>query len=166
VIVVSDTSPLTNLAAIGQLALLRQLYTELHIAEAVWDELNAGGQRWPGRDEVVAADWVHRRSPHNRPLITALGRDLDLGEAESIALAVELDANILLMDEREGRSAAQRLGLRVVGVVGVLLQAKTARLLDQIQPSLDALRQQAGFYLGRGVYEYALKLAGEGEWSG
>ena len=49
-IVVCNTSPLTNLAAIGQFDLLRQLYTELYIAEAVWDELNAGGQRWPGCD--------------------------------------------------------------------------------------------------------------------
>jgi len=60
-IVVSDTSPLTNLAAIGQFGLLRRLYGELYIADGVWDELNAGGGRWPGRDQVAAADWVERR---------------------------------------------------------------------------------------------------------
>ena len=47
-IVVSNTSPLTNLAAIGQFGVLSVLYHEIHIANAVWDELNAGGQRWPG----------------------------------------------------------------------------------------------------------------------
>ncbi len=52
-IVVSNTSPLTNLAAIGQFELLRQLYTTLHISEAVWYELNAKGRGWPGRDEVA-----------------------------------------------------------------------------------------------------------------
>ena len=55
-IVVSNTSPLTNLAAIGQLGLLHQLYARAHIAQAVWDELNAGEQHWPGRDEVAAVD--------------------------------------------------------------------------------------------------------------
>jgi hypothetical protein len=55
-IVVSNTSPLTNLAAVGQFALLHRLYSELHIAYGVWDELNAGGKRWPGRDEVATAD--------------------------------------------------------------------------------------------------------------
>ena len=55
-IVVSNTSPLTNLAAIGQLGLLHQLYSRVHIAQAVWDELNAGEQHWPERDEVAAVD--------------------------------------------------------------------------------------------------------------
>jgi hypothetical protein len=52
-IVVSNTSPLTNLAAIGQFDLLRNLYDEIHIAQAVWEELNARGQHWPRRDEVT-----------------------------------------------------------------------------------------------------------------
>jgi predicted nucleic acid-binding protein len=62
VIVVSNTSPLTNLAAIGQFDLLRQLYSDLHIPEAVWNELNAGGAIWPGRDAVAAAAWVKRHN--------------------------------------------------------------------------------------------------------
>ncbi len=55
-IVVSNTSPLTNLAAIQQFHLLRELYEVLHIAEGVWAELNAEGQHWPGRDEVAESD--------------------------------------------------------------------------------------------------------------
>ena len=65
-IVVSNTSPLTNLAAIGQFDLLHRLYSQVHIAEGVWEELNAGGRRWPGRDEVAAADWIERRPVQNR----------------------------------------------------------------------------------------------------
>ncbi len=123
-IVVSNTSPLTNLAAIGQFDLLRQLYERLHIAEGVWDELNARGLRWPGSESVAAAEWVERHAVKNEPLVAALRRDLDYGEAESIALALELEADLVLMDEREGRHAAQRMGLHVVGVVGVLLEAR------------------------------------------
>ena len=59
-IVVSNTSPLTNLAAIGQFDLLHHLYARLYIAQGVWDELNAGSKRWPGRNEVATAAWIER----------------------------------------------------------------------------------------------------------
>lgn len=160
-IVVSNTSPLTNLAAIGQFNLLRQLYLELHIAEAVWEELNAQGQSWPGRAEVAQAHWIHRHSVQNQALVTALRRDLDAGEAESIALALEQNATVVLLDEQEGRRTAQRFGLRIIGVIGILLEAKTKSLLPAVQPCLDALRQKAGFYLSEAVYQYALQQANE-----
>jgi len=162
-IVVSNTSPLTNLAAIGQFDLLRHLYGAVHIAEGVWQELNAREQHWPGRDEVAAANWIDRHSVQNQTLVTALQRDLHRGEAETIALALELSADLVLLDEREGRHAAQRLGLRVAGVVGVLLEAKSQSAVDAIRPHLDALRHKAGFYLAEGVYHAALALAGESE---
>ncbi|MFN8473097.1 MAG: DUF3368 domain-containing protein [Anaerolineae bacterium] len=162
-IAVSNTSPLTNLAAIGQFGLLHRLFGNICIPEAVWDELNAGDHSWPGRNEVAQSAWVQHHATQNHPLVTALLRDLDRGEAESIALAIELEADLILLDEKEGRRAAQRLGLRVVGVVGVLLQAKTAGLLDRVQPHLDALRQVAGFYLSESVYHHALLLAEEGD---
>jgi predicted nucleic acid-binding protein len=91
-IVVGNTSPLTNLAAVGQFDLLRHLYGHLHIAQGVWEELNAGGKRWPGRDEVAGAEWIEHHAIQNRTLITALQRDLDRGEAETIALALEIEA--------------------------------------------------------------------------
>jgi len=160
-IVVSNTSPLTNLAAIGQFALFHQLYGRLHIAEGVWKEFNARGQHWPGRDEVAAADWIERHAVQNQALVTALRRDLDRGEAETIALALELEADLVLLDEREGRHAAQRLELRVVGVVGILLEAKSRSAVGAVRPHLDALRHEAGFYLAEQVYHSALTLAGE-----
>ena len=158
--VVSNTSPLTNLAAIGQFRLLEALYGQLIIAEGVWHELNAYGQTWPGREEVAAAGWTERPSVVNTPLVEALRRDLDLGEAETITLALELKADLVLMDEREGRRAAQRLGLKTLGVVGVLLDAKRQGFLPAVCPTFDALRT-AGFYLGEPAYRRGLELAGE-----
>jgi len=61
-IVVSNTSPLTNLAAIGQFELLRRLYDQVHIVQGVWEELNAGGKRWPGCTQVAQASWVERHN--------------------------------------------------------------------------------------------------------
>jgi predicted nucleic acid-binding protein len=160
-IVVSNTSPLTNLAAIGKFDLLHQLYGEIHIATGVWDELNGQGTQWPGRDESASASWVVQHQVENKDLVTALQRDLDNGEAESIALALELNADLLLLDEKEGRHAAQRMELNIVGVVGILLEAKHSGYIESVHSYLDALRQTAGFYLSEVVYQYALHLAQE-----
>ena len=91
----------------------------------------------------------------------ALCQDLDLGEAESITLALELKADLILMDERDGRHRAIQLGLKPVGVVGVLLTAKARGHVTKVRPMLDALRQQAGFYLGDSLYKEVLRLAQE-----
>lgn len=82
--VVSNTSPLTNLAAINQFDLLRHLYGRLFIAEGVWRELNAFGQAWPGQAEVASASWIERQELRNTLLVETLRRDLDQGEAETI----------------------------------------------------------------------------------
>lgn len=161
IVPVSNTSPLTNLAAIGQLDLLRSLYGRLLIADAVWDELHAGGQAWPGQAEVAAAYWITRRTVQNRPLVTALRERLDLGEAETIALAVECSSPFVLMDEREGRRSAQHFSLKTVGVVGVLIEAKSRGLVAPVGPLLERLRQDAGFFLSDAVIQQALTVCGE-----
>lgn len=112
-IVASDTSPLTSLAAIGQFELLRTLYGEIHIAEGVWHELNHGGRRHPGSHEVEKATWIHRHEVKDQMLVMVLRRDLDRGEAETLALAIELKADLVLLGEKEGRkapSAANSIG--------------------------------------------------------
>lgn len=159
--VISNTSPLTNLAAIGQFDLLHRLYGELWITEAVWQELNAGGHAWPGGVEVAEAAWITRRAVVNRPLVTALRERLDPGEAETIALAVECQPCWVLMDEREGRHTAQRLGIKTVGVVGVLIEAKARGLIPQVGPLLEQLRQEAGFFLSDRVIHDARAFCGE-----
>lgn len=160
-IVVSNTSPLTNLAAIGHFELLRKLFGEIHIADGVWQELNKGVKRHPGRQEVESSPWVHRHEVSSHAVTTVLRRDLDLGEAETLALALELKADLVLLDEQEGRHAAVRLGLRPFGVLGILLQAKRQKEIEEVRSPLDALRQQAGFFVGERLYRQILKEAGE-----
>ena len=160
--VVSNTSPLTSLAAIGRFDLLRQLFGELHIAEDVRAELNAGSRAHPGSREVEKGSWSHLHHHVDAgPLVRTLRRDLDRGEAETLALAVELEADLVLLDEREGRRAATRLGLDPLGGLGILLESKERGHLEEILPHLDALRQRAGFYLGQALYRQVLKFASE-----
>lgn len=160
-IVVSNTSPITNLAAIGQFELLHRLYGEILIPEGVWGELHSMGLNWPGAQEVRSVPWVSQRRVQNRPLVDALSLELDHGEAEAIALALELKADLILLDEREGRRTARRLGMPVIGVLGILLDAKGNGYLPEIAPSIDVLRQSAGFYITEKLVRFVLELAGE-----
>jgi predicted nucleic acid-binding protein len=160
-IVVSNTSPLTNLAAIGHFELLRKLFGEIHIAQGVWEELNKGGRRHPGSREVENASWIRRHEVSNPTVTALLRRDLDLGDSETLALALELRADLVLLDEQEGRHAANRLGLRPFGVLAILLKAKQQGEVEEIGSLLDALRWEAGFFLADSLYRQVLKEAGE-----
>jgi predicted nucleic acid-binding protein len=68
----------------------------------------------------------------NRQLLRVLQQELDAGEAEAIALTLEIEAKLLLMDERVGRETARHLGLRYTGLIGVLIEAKHKGLLSPI----------------------------------
>jgi len=160
-IVVSNTSPLTNLAAIRQMGLLNLLFRQIHVPDALWQELRAGDIAWPGRAEVDTAPWIERNRVSASPFLTELMGDLGPGESEAIALALDLKADLILLDEKEGRRKARRVGLQVMGVGGVLLAAKAQHHLVEIRPCLDDLRHLAGFYLGEQVYQALLAAANE-----
>ena len=95
--IVSNASPLINLAHIGQLDLLQQLYGQLTIPEAVWHEVVVEGAGQPGAKTVEAASWIQVQPVANRELVQALRQELDAGEAEAIALALEVKSEFLLM---------------------------------------------------------------------
>jgi hypothetical protein len=159
--VVSNASPLINLARIGKLDLLHDLYGELTIPEAVWREVVVEGAGQPGADEVKGATWIKRHAVTNRQLVHALQQELDAGEAEAIVLASETEAELLLMDERLGRETAQHLGLRYTGLIGVLVEAKRKGLISAVKPHLDALRDAAGFRVSDVLYTRVLQDEGE-----
>jgi hypothetical protein len=160
-IVVSDTSPLINLAWIGRLDLLHAIHNQILIPEAVWQEAVLRGEGRPGTTDVAAATWITTHQIQNTHLVLALRQDLDAGEAEAIALAVERAADLLIMDERLGRETAAAFGLRPLGTLGVLVAAKRQGLLNSIKSEIDALRQKAGFYLSDALYRRVLADANE-----
>jgi predicted nucleic acid-binding protein len=159
--IVSNASPLINLAWIRQLDLLRQLYSELIIPQAVCKEVVVEGAGQPGAAEVEAARWIKMQSVMNRQLVRVLEQELDAGEAESIALALEIKAELLLMDERLGRETAHHLGLHYTGLIGVLIGAKHQGLISAVRPHLDALRNIAGFRVSDMLYRRVLQDEGE-----
>ncbi|MGB7251798.1 MAG: DUF3368 domain-containing protein [Phormidesmis sp.] len=162
-IVVSDTSPLSGLAIVGKLPLLQALYRQIVIPEAVAIELRRGGQDEPRIAQVLALSWVEIKPPTNHPLIDELQTiyKLDKGESEAITLALEINADALLIDERLGRREASRLGLAITGMLGVLLVAKKQNLVNAVRPIVDALIEEAGFRISSQLYGEVMAAAGE-----
>ena len=163
-IVVSDTSPITNLAAIGQLDLLQRLYTCIIIPIAVYNEMVTVGKPVPGAIEVQTLPWIQTQVVADRQRVITIQEsqeNIDLGEAEAIALALELKADLLLMDERRGRVVATNYGLQVTGLLGVLVQAKQKNLIQRIKPVLDQLIEQADFRVSGQLYTTILQIANE-----
>jgi predicted nucleic acid-binding protein len=160
-IVVSDASPLISLAAIRRLGLLRELYGEVQIPQEVRREIGSLQDGSSADPSTGLPDWIVSSAIRDQVLVRALGETLDQGEAEAIVLTIELGADLLLMDERRGRQAAKRLNLNVVGVLGVLLEAKSKGILQEVRPVLDELLNRAGFRISRLLHDEVLRLADE-----
>lgn len=160
-IVVSDTSALSNLALVDHLWLLEAIYQTVIIPEVVASELAAASN--PTISSMLQLSWIQTQSLTNSQLADQLQqeRGLDAGEANAIALALELQADDLLIDERLGRQEARRLGLSIIGILGILLIAKQRNLIPQVQPVMDALINQAGFRVSSQLYQRVLALSQE-----
>lgn len=160
---VSNTSPIFNLACIGRLDLLRTLFQETWIPSGVETELiQVPDAAIRGRVEQARnAGWLKVRPTIEADLVKLLTVDLHQGEAEAIALALETKADWLLIDEKEGREMARRLGLPITGVLGVLLRAKRMGHIAEIKPDLLALRSKARFFIAPELEAEVLASAGE-----
>ena len=160
-IVVSDTSPINNLAAIDQLHLLQQLYGTVLIPEAVYQELTDPDFPVAGAKEVQTFTWIQIRAIEDRTMLKALSSELDPGEAEAIVLALEMKAEQVLIDERRGRMIAARLNLHYTGILGVLVEAKSQGFISTVKPLLDDLINKAGFWVTEPLYKSVLRLVNE-----
>ncbi len=160
-IVVGDASPIIGLAAVGKLNILKKLYENIYIPEAVYQEIAVSGDGQPGSSEVKSEEWIISHPVRDINFFKALRIELDEGEAEAIALAIEIKAELILIDEKLARNVALRLGLNVVGVLGILAEAKRQMIIDELKPAIDALIKNAGFRIGSDLYEKVLQTVGE-----
>lgn len=163
--VVSNTSPVLTLAIIGQLPLLREQFGEIWIPVAVVEELRVEedlpGSR--GVREAMEAGWLRVEDVKDQALAQVLQQDLDRGEAEAIALAMQVKAERILLDEREARRVAKSLALKVTGILGILLRARREGKLPSLQKAMDELRERVGFRIGAGLYADLIRESGEGK---
>jgi len=160
-IVVSDTSPIIALQRIGHLHLLPTIFGRVVIPPAVHQELEFAVHHGLNFGEIDQSNWLEIHRVSNQFKIIELQQVLDTGESEAIALALELNADFILIDEKEGRAIATQEGIQVIGVLGILLRAKKTGLIDTIEPLLDQLVAQAGFWIADSTRRRVLELAGE-----
>ena len=135
-VVVADTSPLTALIHLKKIYLIHMLYGEVYIPSTVAAELNSL-VRFGYDISFLNEDEYIIRKPKNEMFIKHLSEHLDEGEAEAIALATELKADLLLIDEKMGKQYAEAQNIACKAVVGVLIEAKQHELVQLVKPLLD-----------------------------
>lgn len=160
-IVVSDTTPLIGLASINRLDLLKELFEEVYIPQAVFDEtVTFGRENSKAKQLVSNASWIHVVEVKDRLAVNVLLDEMDLGEVETIVLASEMNADWVLMDEKKGRRKLSQLNIPKIGTLGILLKAKELGLVSALRPEIEEL-QKSGFSISPLLVEEILDAADE-----
>lgn len=160
-IVVSDTSLISALFRIGELHLLPRLYGEIIVPFAVMGELLELEKSGVDIGLIKQATWLVSIKVKEQKQVDHLLQDLDVGEAEAIILAKELNADWLLIDESKGRKHAKIEGLHVIGLLGVFLLAKENGVITDVKPYVQKLISIANFRITNELFERILFLAKE-----
>jgi hypothetical protein len=157
-IVIADTSPLQYLFQIGLLDVLRELYGNVLVPEAVRDELLVG--RSLGLDVPDPADfpWITLRSTTTHANVAPL--ELGSGETAALSLALEVADPIVVLDDAAARAAAATLNIPSTGTLGVLLLAKERGIVTSMASVITQLEQR-GFRIAPAVIARVLAIAGE-----
>jgi predicted nucleic acid-binding protein len=157
--VVCDTGPLIALSLIDHLQILQQLFGRVLVPRAVLDEVSAGGGQRPGSQAILSADWFEILDDVKPDPL--LATELGAGEAAAITGAYEVEARLVLLDDRKARRiATSAYRLRVIGSAGILVFAKRAGAIPAVLPLLDAMVAR-GYYLSRRLVDQAAVAAGE-----
>jgi uncharacterized protein len=160
VIVVADSTVLIGLAKLGKLTLLKEIFLKVSVPEEVFKEVVERGQGKSGSRLIKESRWIEIQTVKDKTLVSFLMGSLERGEAEVLALAGELRADLILVDEEKARKSALIAGFNVMGLLGLLVLAKNLDLIDEIKPLIDELLAKK-FRISDKVIEEALKKAGE-----
>ncbi|MBE9146423.1 DUF3368 domain-containing protein [Planktothrix mougeotii] len=161
-IIVSDTTPISELAKVELLDLLPQIFGKVVIPQGVFNELQIG--QHPAASFVQNLAWLEVVAVNNQQMVEELQKsfNLHLGESEAIVLAEEIKASQLLIDEKAARKVAMARKLPLIGTVGILVLAKRQGLLDSVKDVLNEM-QAKGTRISERLYGQVLILAGEME---
>lgn len=148
-IVISDTSCLILLHKIGELELLKTVGKRVFITKDI--KLELGG---------ILPSWINVREPKDKHYQRILELDLDKGEASAIALSLEMDYSIIILDDLKGRKIAEKLSLRYTGTLGLILKAKQIGAIEKVKPILDKIRK-TNFRFNESLLTFVINEAGE-----
>lgn len=161
-IVISDTTPLISLIKIESLDILEKMYKEVIIPKAVYDELIINIDYQSEIDIIRKCTFLQIKIVEENLSVSLLQKQLklDLGESEAIVLANNIDADLIIIDERKARRIAKDIGLNVTGTLGILVEAKQRGLVKELKPLLDKLIKNE-IRISKILYQDILELANE-----
>lgn len=161
-VAVSDTSPISNLAIIGRLGLLREQFGTVLVPSAVQQEISRlSHPAATGVIDAAFADGWLRVTPLRQAVPRETAAGLHPGETEALALAVEQRADIVLLDDGDARRRAAEIGLHFIGVLGILLRARKQGGVPSLREAIRRLREEARFFVAPRLEVELLIAAGE-----
>jgi len=160
-LIVSNTTPISNLLHIHKISVLTELFGAVYIPEAVADEVNAVFSSHEEWQEYVEAERIIIQSISNTVLVKQMVPLLHQGEAEVICLGLEKEARLCLIDDRDARIIAKSNDLAVTGTLGILLKAKKSGLISSVKKMMDRLRDEHHFWIKEDIYQKVLETAQE-----
>ena len=149
--IISNSSCLIILDKLGSLDILQKIYSKITIPKAVKKEVFKSKS---------IPDWFNIVDISQPAAYRILEKNLGHGESEAITLSIELNADLLIVDDLAARKMAHKMGIKITGVIGVLLEAKRIGIIKELKPYLDAMLKE-GFRVSKSVYEESLNLARE-----
>ncbi|WP_373494314.1 DUF3368 domain-containing protein [Aquiflexum sp.] len=158
--VVADSSVLVGFLALGKIEILTEFFYQILIPESVYEELqslkNYGYDLGPiSHGSFIVAEC------RNKTAVNELIKVLDIGESESIIISMERSADLLLIDEKKGRKIAENLGIKITGILGLLIKAKIEGKIDSLKSEIEVLKEKLNFRLDDKLVNYALRQVGE-----
>ena len=153
--VICNSSPLINLSKVGKLSILQKLFRTIIIPVAVYNELINDVAEKEGSNEIaelIKNKVIIIKEVNDKNLVKALRNDLDYGESEVIALALEIGADLLIIDELDARKKAELYNLPKTGFIGLLIKAHSLKYIDNFIELLD-IAIEKGFWINRKLYQ-------------
>ncbi|MFV9689412.1 MAG: DUF3368 domain-containing protein [Desulfobacteria bacterium] len=159
--IVSNTTPISNLLHIDKISLLAELFGTVYIPEAVRNEVNVVFSSCEEWQKCVEEEQIIIGPISNTILAKQMVPFLHQGEAEAICLGLEKKAKLCLIDDKDARTIAELNGLRVTGTLGILLKAKKTGSISSVKPLIDRLRAEHHFWIRQDMYQKVLHIAKE-----
>lgn len=159
-IVISDTSCIGYLIIIDKLFLLNDNFSEIIIPQTVHKEVLQLSSHYD-LSKYLLSSGIKVNSITNNKLFTELLKKVDEGESEAIVLSKELNADLLLIDERKGTQLARSLGIKTIGLLGILLLSKEKKIIPLVRPVLEELLRNTTFRINQTLYTNILQEANE-----
>lgn len=158
--VIVNTTPLIALSHVGQLNLLKELYGEIIIPQAVYEEVSVKVDSACKKEVDSSLDWIRVEKISNQMAKDMYKTQLHEGEVEVMILAKEVAADVVIIDDANAKKYAKYLKLPVTGTLGVLLRARQMGYVDKLEPVLRQMVEK-GIYISQSLIELCLKQAGE-----